>query len=491
MSRTCRMRSRTWLCAVRLLAVTSHQGVSLLTDGTRSFVFNQRAVRQAKRMAKQRKTKQTLPKVSGTSAKTVVRPDAIGLVSPITGIRLHAIVFSVAFLIVCSRRPDAILNAQFYAEDGKIWYLDAYNLGLHSLLMPQAGYLHALIRTVTLIALLFPFSLAPLVMNLCAIVVQILPVNIFLSSRFSDIALPTRLLATFLYLALPNAFEIHANITNVQWHLALLACLLLLARPASGRGWRIFDGAVLVLTSFSTPIGMLLVPVAAALWWKRRQGWSALSLALLVPGALVVGLVALLSHGRQVAPNGATFSRFAAILGRQVFLSSLLGLNTQSWLLQLDDLPLVEVIATVVGLAVLLYALRYGQTELRLFVLFAFAVLALGLVSPLAGPPDHPQWEHLCVPGCGNRYYFLPMLAFLASLLWIASRRASPRALRYFAVALLLLLPIGIYQDWRYPPFQDLHFSQYAAQFEQAPAGTKIIIPINPSSGWSMELTRH
>jgi len=56
-------------------------------------------------------------------------------------------------------------------------------------------------------------------------------------------------------------------------------------------------------------------------------------------------------------------------------------------------------------------------------------------------------------------------------------------------VALLLLLPIGIYQDWRYPPFQDLHFPVYAAQFEQAPAGTKIIIPINP--GWSMELTKH
>jgi hypothetical protein len=192
-----------------------------------------------------------------------------------------------------------------------------------------------------------------------------------------------------------------------------------------------------------------------------------------------------------LAPNGATFSRFAGILGRQIFLSSLLGRNTQDWLLQLDILPLVEMIATVVGLAVLLYALRYGQTELRLFVLFAYAVLALALVRPLAGPPDRPQWDWLCVPGCGERYYFLAMLAFLASLVWMATRRASPRALRKFAVALLLLFPIGVYQDWNYPPFDDLDFPRYAAQFEQAPAGTKIVIPINPNRGWNLELTKH
>jgi len=194
-------------------------------------------------MMNREKTNPVLPKESGTSVKNFLRPDVINLVSKISGFYLQAIAFSVAFLLVCSRRPDAILNAQFYAEDGRVWYLDAYNLGLHSLLMPQGAYLQTLSRTIALIALLFPLSLAPLVMNLCAIVVQILPVNIFLSSRFSDIPLKTRLLGSLLYLAVPNAAEIHANITNAHWHLALAACLVLLARPASGRGWRIFDGA--------------------------------------------------------------------------------------------------------------------------------------------------------------------------------------------------------------------------------------------------------
>jgi hypothetical protein len=273
--------------------------------------------------------------------------------------------------------------------------------------------------------------------------------------------------------------------------LALMAILVLLGRPSSGWGWRIFDGTVLVLTTLSSPIGIILVPVAAFLWWKRRQGWSALSLALLVPGALAVTIISQLTHDRQVAPNGPTFSRFASILGRQVFLSSLLGKNTQDWLMQLRYVHYIEVTATVVGLAVLLYVLRYGQTELRLFVLIAYTAFALGLMHPLAGLPDRPQWEWLCVPGCGNRYYFLPMLAFLASLMWMACRRASPLAIRCFAIALLLLMPIGIYRDWKYPPFTDLHFSQYAAQFEQAPAGTQVMIPINPGEHWNLVLTKH
>ena len=436
-----------------------------------------------------RKINWTLPERFAASAKNLLRRDQLGPVGLISYFDLQTIAFLGAFLIVVSRRPDAILNAQFYAEDGAAWYFEAYTYGLHSFLMPQAGYLHTLTRIVTFIALQFPFVLAPLVMNFCAIFLQILPVNLFLSSRFSGIPLTTRLLGSLLYLAIPNAAEIHANITNDQWHLALLACMVLLAQPASNWGWRIFDGTVLVLITVTSPLGILLVPVAAVLWWKRRQKSAAFSLALLLPGALVVGLIALMSHQRQAAPNGPTFSRFAAILGRQIILSSLLGRNTQDWLMHLRYAHLLEGIATVVGLSVLVYALRYAQMELKLFVLFAYAVLALALLHPLAGAPDQPQWELLCLPGCGNRYYFLPMLGFLVSLVWIAGRKASSLALRCIAAALLLMLPIGIYRDWKYPPFIDLHFSKYAAQFEQAPAGTHVVIPINPN--WNMGLTKH
>jgi hypothetical protein len=52
----------------------------------------------------------------------------------------HVIVFLFAFLLIFSRRPDAILNAQFFAEDGQRWFADAYQRGWHCLVIPdQAG----------------------------------------------------------------------------------------------------------------------------------------------------------------------------------------------------------------------------------------------------------------------------------------------------------------------------------------------------------------
>lgn len=396
-------------------------------------------------------------------------------------------VFLIAFLIVFSRRPDAVLNAQFWAEDGKLWYSQAYQSGLHSFLIPDEGYLQTLSRSIALLSLLFPFSVAPLVMNLCASVVQILPVNVFLSSRFSHIPLVPRLVGCVLYLAIPNSSEVHANVTSIQWHLALLACLVLLAPSERSRGWLIFDAVGLVLISFSSPMGIVLLGVAAALWLKRRNRASLVSLGLLVPGAIVESLVTLLSHSREVAQNGATVARFITILGGQVFFMAVLGKATAVGFTR-HEFFLCAVVAAAVGVAVSLYALRYAPFELKVFIAFSFAVFGLGLARPVAGAGE-VQWERLCLPGACERYWFFPMLAFLACLVWMAWRQSSPLIVRCLGALLLLSALIGIHQDWTYRPFVDFQFQQYAAAFEQAPKGAKSTIPLNPR-GWFMVLTK-
>lgn len=421
----------------------------------------------------------------------------------IEGIRFQLAVFATAFLIIFSRRPDALFNPQFFAEDGAFFYRDAYQLGLHSLLLTYSGYFQTLLRLAALFARLFPFAYVPLVMNLIGMTAQVLPVNVFLSQRFSQVPTRIRLLASFVYLGLPNSFELHVTATNLAWHQALLAYLVLLAIPAENRGWRVFDGITLVLASVSTPLAILLLPIAAVLWWRRGTTRSAASLMFLLPGVLLQGISVLLHwHARQ-APHinfagqvifnggnlGANAHDFISIIGRQVFFSSILGLNIQTLLVSLPGGAFVDVISTVAGIVILLYALRFGPIELRLFILFAYAVLALGLINPLAGTPDHTQWYWLTRPGCGSRYYFLPMIAFLASLFWVAACKTGAAAMRCVALMCLLLLPVGIYRDWQVPPFEDFRFALFAQKFESVPAGTTVVIPINP--GWLMGLTKH
>jgi hypothetical protein len=408
-------------------------------------------------------------------------------------IAFHVGIFLLAFLVLFSRRPDAILNPQFYAEDGTYWYVNAYQAGFHCLLMPNGGYLNTLSRLIGLFAVVVPFAWAPLVMNLGALAAHILPVNIFLSSRFNAIPIETRLLGCLIYLGAPNSFEIYANTTNIQWHLALAGLLVLLARGETGRAWRILDFTILIVSVLDGPLGILLIPVTAVLCWKRKDKRSIVALAALVPGAILQTLIILFSGSRPASTNGATIERLTGILGGQVFLSSILGLRTfiQLYFAHVHFLFLIQVVALVVGLAILLYAVLYGPLELKLFLLYAAITLSVALIRPYAIlRGNYEQWQLMQTPGITNRYWFFPMLAFLASLIWMVSGSIHTRkAARYTALAVLALLPIGVYRDWHYRPFMDLGFREFAADFERAAPGTKITIPINPVN-WEMQFTK-
>ena len=82
------------------------------------------------------------------------------------------------------------------------------------------------------------------------------------------------------------------------------------------------------------------------------------------------------------------------------------------------------------------------------------------------------------------------MLAFFASLVWLAGNPARvAKFARYSAIAVLVLLPIGILRDWKYKPFVDYDFKAFAADFERAAPGTTVSIPINPD--WQLVLIKH
>lgn len=419
------------------------------------------------------------------------------------GIVIHAAIFIACFAILYSRRPDAILNAQFYAEDGARWYRDAYELGWRSLLIPETGYLQTVSRLVAFFALLFPFGWAPLVMNLCALAVQILPVPVLLSRRFQDVPWVARVAGCALYLGMPNSIEVHANTTNIQWHLALICLLVILGKPAQSRLGRVLEIVALGLLSVNSPLGFVLAPVAALRWRLSREPRIRLYLVTLIPGSMVQALVLIFAttHGREATNVGASFARFTGIVGGQIFFSAVAGVRTLAMLFlgsNKDALHRAQLGAMTIGLGMTLYSLWRSPVAIKLGLLFAAGVLAMALVHPVAGPDlSFPQWEYLQIPGRSSRYYFFPILGFYAALvaLGISGKQGNgkwglDRVLSHVALGILLVVPLGVYRDWKYPSYPDLGFAKYAAEFERAKPGTTLKIPIVPL-GWEMELVKH
>ena len=122
-------------------------------------------------------------------------------------------------LALYSRRPDALRYPQFYAESGRVWYQDAYNLGwLRALVHTDGGYFVTLPRLVAALTLLFPLAQAPMIFNLCSLAVEAAPALFLLSRRFLALGdLPLRCCLAILYIAMPNMADAHGAL-GLPWH---------------------------------------------------------------------------------------------------------------------------------------------------------------------------------------------------------------------------------------------------------------------------------
>lgn len=400
-----------------------------------------------------------------------------------------ALAAALVLLAFISRRPDAVTHAQFWAEDGTIWYADAYNHGLAALLWPYNGYLQELSRLVADLAQPLPLLAVPLVFNVVALAVQVLPAAMLLSPRF-DAALPSlsfRLLAVALYTGLPNSHEIDANLTNAQWHLALIVALVVLSSaPRTLWSWA-FDAGALAVAGLTGPFAVLLAPLALAASLRNRRR---LLLAFLLSATALVQAAVLFSSrtGRRHFPGVGLQLDDSRILAGQVLVSSLVGNRgyrivhaTAAW--QQLGFPLLLALLAALPVA---YALWRGTRELRVLVAFA----GLVLLALFFGPQDSPAPpEVFASPESGNRYYFLPILAWYAVLLWLLLR-AQVRALRITAAACLAVACfIAIPADWRYPPYPESGFAQQVAAFDQAPSKQAFTFVIDPP-GWTMQLRK-
>lgn len=388
------------------------------------------------------------------------------------------LLFVLVAAAIISRRPDALFHPQFYAEDGAVWYAQAYNLGwLHSLTIPEGGYLNTLPRLVCGLALFVPLRHAPAVLNAFGLLIQVLPVMVLLSGRCAAWgSLPLRALQAAVYIALPNSNELDVTITNAHWHLVLVICLIAFAGPPRNRWWMGFDIAVCVVGGLTGPWAIVLTPLVLVFWWLRRQRWSLVVAAVLGICAVIQSAELAASATRPVTPLGATPQLLLRLIAGNVYMGAVWGQNGFAVRGPLAG----EIAVFLLGSAILGYCLYRGRLELKLFIAFSLLILAASLYSPLIIGPL-PRWQLLAIDK-GGRYWFFPMLALLWSMLYCGTRKSS-------RLLLLVFLSRGIWHDWRYWAYKDENFGVYARQFEQASAGTKMTFPIYPD-GHSMELIK-
>lgn len=396
----------------------------------------------------------------------------------------------IAAALVFSRQPDALLHAQFYGEDGHVWFADAYNRGwFAALFRTQDGYLQTLPRLAAALALIGPLRFAPLVTNLAGFAVQLLPVPVLLSSRLRRWGpLGFRAMLAFVYVALPNSRELNLSITEAQWHLALVACLLLVADPPRSRVGRALDIGVFMLCGLTGPFCIFLFAIAVSMLHARPNTWRWVGVAAFgSTAAFQLSALAMTAGARQHSmPLGTGVVPFARILGGQVYSAAVLGANS---LASVGSAACLMTLA-VAGTAVVGFALYRSGTEFRVFVLLSAMLFAASLASPM---PDGPgsrltAWEFL-ISRPAIHYWFFPTLAFLWGVIYLLFGPKRTQLSQVLGVLLTICVVLGVIRDWRYSSFADIRFETYAARLATVKRGDVLVIPETPP-GWTLRLVK-
>ena len=260
----------------------------------------------------------------------VLKPERGGLGTRGRVSRLLADPPALAVLALCAailglRRAEALSRPQFWAEDGH-FYERAYTIGLKALMVPYAGYLHLIPRSVAAVAVQADPAWAPAIFVLSSALL-----TLYVAARTLSPRCPLPRTAGLFALAVvlvPDTYEVLLNIVNLQWVLAAGLVLLLVSRDPSGLAEWFHDCACALFLGLTGPFSFIFSPLFI---WRAASRRSAPSVALAAV-VLACGLVqgCLIHTGPPSDPGIPGNPRQALlqvipVVGRRIGASLLLG----------------------------------------------------------------------------------------------------------------------------------------------------------------------
>lgn len=396
-----------------------------------------------------------------------------------------AIAFVVALLVFIARRPDLLTNAMLWAEDGAVWFAQAYNEGWWApLLRPYAGFVQLFQRLVFDVATFLPVRWVPLFGVWVSLLVRAaLPAFLF-SRRFSWVHWRAKVAFTAYYLLMPNLGDAHANVSNTPLYLGLYLLAVVLADPPRNRYWRAHDWLVLLLAGLSGPFAIFALPILAFRLFAQRDRAMVWQLFTIVAAGLSAVQLAVLgwtvSAPGQGMGNG-WIDRFETVVTRVVF-----GfITTVRWATSFAT-PAVAIPAALFALVIIVAVLVRGDWRARGVALVTPLVVLFAMLTPSLTGHAGPA---LAGAAASERYFIITSATWAATLIAFAAIYLPrlPSSVFAFSVAVC-----GVFILFEFPisPVAGTAFGPQASRIEAAKPGEQLVVPIAPT-GWTMTLTKH
>ncbi len=390
----------------------------------------------------------------------------------------------IATAVLYYKRPDAFYHSQFWAEDGAIFFTDAYHYGYISLFNICMGYFHFYPRLVFELALLFdmPLELMPLLacygwLFMCFVVL------VYIWFRL-ELTRAAKFFIALSVVLIPIEAEVFMNLTNVQWIMAIFPILIFSSvNEEKNRKWFWLDLLILFLCAFTGPNLLVLSPLILFMAFVDRKRYIQSKRQLLLLAMVVISLSFTLfelhNFGRVTRTIGVFdlanpgFIKYLFLQFAFMFIGKLA-----------DDIPFyIQALYTglvLIFLLITFFRLIQGKIKSR-FSVFVFFTCLLYLGTTLfayrydPGLLD-PRWA-------ATRNFYIPGLCFL----WFIVDQIQEQAWSKFLFTLLpvLFLYINV-NSIGVLIFKNYHWPAYAKNIERA---ERLKIPINPE-GWHVQIDK-
>ena len=369
-------------------------------------------------------------------------------------------VLAVAWVVAALRRPAAFFNAQFWAEDGSVFFAQAAAQGLKALSLPHAGYQHLLQRIVAQLTASLPLVWMPTLFVVATVVIWSGVVLALFSPR---VGARWPMAMVVVLVLLPSDNELWFNLTNVQWTSALLIPLWLVAKDA--KCWRVrgVEVAIALLVGLTGVFSIVAAPLFVVRALIRRTGAAGILAATWVlAGSLQWMTVQAEGSSPAVGlPVGQSF----IITGKRVFGTLFLPTGVP------------ENVTVYAGLAAGLagvwwFVWRCWRTPaLRPY---GYGAVFAALVSVATLWRFQSNLDDLVPAANGERYFFVPKVMVLWGLIQIAAQSTRDR---WVAVAALILALGVALPKFKLDPLIDNDWPHWAERIE---AGEREWVPITP-----------
>ena len=376
----------------------------------------------------------------------------------------------------CYRRPDALTYPQFWAEDGVIFFADAYHHGFSSLWRDHGGYYHLVPRVVALLGLsLIPLVYQPLFYNLVCLF-GILAIIAYLWFRLPFSPEKKFFMALSLTWA-PVANEVMRSLAGFHFILSLCLIIMLLGRPPkNGLEWLV-DLFVMVISGLTGPFLTLFFPLLLLVAWANKFQPKSYYISLVIIAGLIIFPQALTlatpSIKRFTLDQPLTITHIIDFFNLQA-----IGLFfSPKWFKNGTIPPFISIIVAFAYLGGGIYFIkdvlktRHWSTLTPLLAglitLSATILLygsAIGFLNPIEGGP---------------RYFYVPTVM----ILWTAILGLPQKYLRFMAV--LFVYFFAFYSiAYTSKPLVDYKWPDYSSRITTE---KELNIPINPS-GWFIKI---